>query len=328
MSTKAPAEVTPPQPMRRLPHKGLTIVVVLGAFAAIMVPLAVGSIIAELVLPEEASLYFLTAEPPHPAAGVSTPSAATYLNVAVVGVDEAKGLASLNVAGHRACDTACNALRLDLFSLGGVLAKRVGLPPSASVPIAADAQQISTTVELPISGRPSQYPFDAYELKLGVVMHETLPDATDRIVHPDALATPVYLSVQSLTQRLLMLPPVVIDPQTLHLATDPYAFTYVRALEFRRPLYLPVLALLLVVLITAASAYSVSVQSVNQLFVGVGSLVLGVWGVRQILVPGSVSYTTSVELMLSLSILILLLGMIARGVLHWRQHVSRSAVPD
>jgi hypothetical protein len=50
----------------------------------------------------------------------------------------------------------------------------------------------------------------------------------------------------------------------------------------------------------------------------VGSLVLGVWGIRSILVPGGPPYVTAVDLALSLVILLLLGGIILRGLHHAR----------
>jgi hypothetical protein len=50
------------------------------------------------------------------------------------------------------------------------------------------------------------------------------------------------------------------------------------------------------------------------MLVGVGGLVLGVWGIRSVLVPAGVAYVTTVELMLSLVILIVLYGLLGRLV--------------
>jgi hypothetical protein len=54
---------------------------------------------------------------------------------------------------------------------------------------------------------------------------------------------------------------------------------------FERPRYLRVLAVLLVLLIATAVAYSVLLRPPEDLIVNSGALVLGVWGVRAILVP-------------------------------------------
>ena len=79
------------------------------------------------------------------------------------------------------------------------------------------------------------------------------------------------------------------------------------------------LAVLLVALIAGTAFYSVRTQPVRSLLLGVGSLVLGVWGIRGILVPGGPPYITAVDLALSLVILILLAGIMARGVLQYRR---------
>jgi hypothetical protein len=129
------------------------------------------------------------------------------------------------------------------------------------------------------------------------------------------------MTLQSRLERMLMERPEYVDPSTVRAATDPYAFLYVRALEFRRPLYLPVLATILIVLITAAAVYSVRMQPLMQLFTGVGSLVLGVWGIRSILEPG-ISYVTAIDLMLSLVILILLGGIIGRAARSFHQTMT------
>ena len=61
------------------------------------------------------------------------------------------------------------------FQVVGRLARRLGvrvmLQPSATGGVAA-------SVELPVSGNPSLYPFDTYELVLGVTLQATRPDGT------------------------------------------------------------------------------------------------------------------------------------------------------
>jgi hypothetical protein len=289
--------------------------VLLALFAAVMLPIAVASVIVEFVLPPEAEVVFLT-EPPPPRRPAGEHVNAAYLNIAVVAIDEARGRATLLVSGHRSCGATCEPMRIVLFSLSDIVGQRVGLPPSASITIAPSADQVSESIELPVRGQPSQYPVDRYNLVLGVVVETVDADGTAKPVHPEDRDVRAYLSLQSQVQRLVALPPKVIDPVTVHSGTDPYAYLYVRALEFRRPAYLPVLAVLLVTFIAAAAVYSARTQPVNQLLLGVGSLVLGVWGIRSILVPGSPPYITAVDLALSLVILILLGGIIGRGLLH------------
>ena len=46
----------------------------------------------------------------------------------------------------------------------------------------------------------------------------------------------------------------------------------------------------------------------TDLIVGIGSLILGIWGVRSVLVPSSLPVVTSIDLALSVIILFVLLG--------------------
>src|SRR4051812_32396164 len=74
-------------------------------------------------------------------------------------------------------------------------------------------------------------------------------------------------------------------------------------------------AVLLIVLIAAAAAMAVFLRPLLELVVGVGSLVLGVWGIRSVLVPGSITYTTVVDLSLAVVLLFLLGAITVRSLL-------------
>jgi hypothetical protein len=76
-----------------------------------------------------------------------------------------------------------------------------------------------------------------------------------------------------------------------------------------------VLAVMLVVLIAAAAAYSVFLRPLHDLVVNAGALVLGVWGIRAILTPSSVNYMTAVDLALSMVIIFVLGALTIRALL-------------
>jgi hypothetical protein len=72
---------------------------------------------------------------------------------------------------------------------------------------------------------------------------------------------------------------------------------------------------MLVILIAAAAAYSVFLRPLHDLVVNAGALVLGVWGIRSILVPSSIAYITAVDLALSLVIIFVLGALTIRALL-------------
>ena len=86
------------------------------------------------------------------------------------------------------------------------------------------------------------------------------------------------------------------------------------------------LTVLLVGLVAAAAAYSVSTQPIPQLFLGLGSLILGVWGIRAVLLAGGPPYVTAVDLLLSGVILVMLAGMLVRVTFHF--HKRRVGSPE
>src|SRR5207253_10609574 len=99
-------------------------------------------------------------------------------------------------------------------------------------------------------------------------------------------------------------------------------------MAFSRPLYLQALAVLLVLLVTAAAAYAVFLRPLDEIVINSGALVLGVWGIRAILLGTNVPGFTAVDLALSVVILFLLVAITVRALLYlWGRGRGRSG-PD
>jgi hypothetical protein len=109
--------------------------------------------------------------------------------------------------------------------------------------------------------------------------------------------------------------PFPVDPHRVRASNDPFAYATAFEVSFFRPPYLRFLAVLLVLLITAAAAYSVFLRPLHDLVVNAGALVLGVWGIRSILTPGNIFYITAVDLALSMVIIFLLGALTIRALI-------------
>ena len=70
---------------------------------------------------------------------------------------------------------ACLKLDLTFASLDDDADQRRGLPPSATLTLAPTDRVFSQSVLLPVRGQPSLYPFDSYNLWLGVAGVSTTP---------------------------------------------------------------------------------------------------------------------------------------------------------
>ena len=154
----------------------LALAALLLVVVVLTLPVALRSMWVELVEARQAIQYDgLTGQVVAFDGGVSTNQA--YVTIAVVGIDAAAQVATLAISGHRGCEADCLPLTLTLFSLSDA-ANRRGLPPSVTLEFAQDDRLFSQMAQLPLRGNPNVYPFDSYELWLGLVLTATLPDGT------------------------------------------------------------------------------------------------------------------------------------------------------
>jgi hypothetical protein len=297
----------------------LVATVVVACGVAAMLPLAADSM--RIVLGNQsAPLYdLLTGEPVTPDAAAAASSASTYVNFGLVALDPIGGSATLAVSGNRRCAGPCEPVTFTLTGLDDDADQRRGLPPSATLTLSPTDKVFSRSVQLPVRGRPGLYPFDDYLLWLGVAGVATAPDGTTADLRPDMLAGQATFTLQNRIPGILMSPPVALDPQVLRSVTDPFAFLTVQALKFERPLYLKVLAVALVLLIAATAALALFLRTIEELALGIGGLILGVWGIRSILMPQALPTVTAVDLALSWVIVLLLLGLTVRAARHFQR---------
>jgi hypothetical protein len=76
----------------------------------------------------------------------------------------------------------------------------------------------------------------------------------------------------------------------------------------------------LVLLITISAAMALFTRGIDELALGFGGVILGVWGVRSILMLQSLSTVSAIDLALSWLILLLMLGPAVRAMLHFHRH--------
>jgi hypothetical protein len=168
------------------------------------------------------------------------------------------------------------------------------------------------------------YPFDEYDVWLGIGLARVFPDGSVRPYSAAEAAEDISITFQEQLPRLIMEPPVQLDPATVAQPDDPYPYLAVESLTFVRPPHVRVLGVLLVLLVAAAAAYAVFWRPLQDLVLNAGALVLGVWGIRAIITPANFSHLTAIDLALSVVILFLL-GAITFRALQFAH--DRSGVP-
>jgi hypothetical protein len=287
----------------------LLLVATLLLFILAMLPFMVASIVENIVGPPSGRIFPLSA--PRESADGSH----THLHVTVVQIDETQLVATLRVSGHHICPAGCGwSDQVLLFSIHDDELTTEGLPPSVTVTLPATDIAVSQTVQLPIRGQPIHFPFDTYQLWLGVVLQRAFPDGTLQPFGAGEAVGHLFLTLQENLPLQTMDPPTPIDPHSVAGRDDPYEYAQVVSLNFERPAYVRTLAVLLVLLAAGAAAYAVFMRPLADLVVNAGALVLGVWGIRSIFVPGSLNYITAVDLSLA-AVILFLLGAITVRVL-------------
>src|SRR5215213_7153544 len=131
----------------------------------------------------------------------------SYFNIAAINLDEDQGSITLAISGHRICPAAgCSTLTFTLVSLEDDADVRRALPPSAAMTLTPDQEIFSQTVQLPVRGQPSLYPFDDYLIWLGLAV--TVVDDGKKIrLTPELLAKRAVITTQNQLRDFLMEPP-------------------------------------------------------------------------------------------------------------------------
>lgn len=323
-----PAAESKRQSRSRLWHRlALIQAVAMVLIVIFALPIALQSMDVQLTDRQARTLYdFPSGQPASETITAELADSESFFNIAAIDLDEGTNVITLAVSGHRNCDGECAPLKMTLFSLDDNANVRRALPPSAPLSLDPDEIFFSQTVQLPIRGQPNQFPFDDYLLWLGLAGTVTIDGAEEPLTE-EMLAGRAVFTTQNQLRDFTMKAPVEIDPERVRALTDPFDFVGVQELRFERPVHQEILAILLITLIAISAIMAVSQRDVSDLIVGVGSLVLGIWGVRSVLVPSSMPVATSVDLALSLVILLVLLGLSLRVAQHFQKTSELPELP-
>lgn len=314
---------TPPREDHRWPRVGLLTTVVLIACVVVALPFAFASMQTELLGRQQETLYEFPTGQAITVDGASAIAATeNFYNLAITSIDESNGTVGIALSAERECAGDCPALHVVITALGSNAPLRQGLPPSVAVDVGPAEPTLAESITLPVEGWPSLYPFDAYTLRLGIAT--SVAGVHGRPTAAGGGPGAAVGTVQNASADLLMDTPRQLDPSTVAHASDADRYLGVMELTFRRPLYLRVLGLFLPLLVALSTGLSLVTRNVNDLLVGVGSLVIGIWGVRAVLVPSGYPVVTTIDLSLSMIILLLLLALAIRSA---RQFHRRSALP-
>ena len=100
-----------------------------------------------------------------------------------------------------------------------------------------------------------------------------------------------------------------------------------KARRLDRPQYLRVLVVLVAALVAAGSAYAAALRPLPELLANTGGLLVGVWGVRALLLGPLPPYSTAVDVVLTLVIFLLLGALTVRALYHLHARAGLRVLP-
>jgi hypothetical protein len=317
MEDLIPEPPATPAGRRRLHRVALVLTVTLLLIILLMLPIAIRSMQEVLGRGPDPLYRLATGTVVDAQQADEAQQDSTYINFGLVNLDESTGEVTIAVSGNRNCPGACPKIDLLLASLDNDADTRRGLPPSVPLTINPEDKVFSDSVVLPVRGQPSLYPFDEYAFWLGVGGTATMPNGMVIELTQEAVSRASVTTLQNRIPDMIMNAPTAVDPATMRSVSDPFGFQSVNEIVISRPAYLQVLAVVLVVLIGVSALMALLTRTLDDLALGFGGLILGVWGIRSILMPQGLPTVTAIDLALSWLILLLLLGLGLRAALYF-----------
>ncbi len=282
-----------------------------------LLPFAVGDALANILDPRADRLSALTPQ--------DVPPAPTHsrLHLDILSLDQWGRTISVRVSGSHVCREGCSWDDRVLFV--AALAPSVpveGLPPSQAVSFPPTGQELTQTITLPVTGAPIRYPFERYRLRLGVILQRVYADGRVETLSAEAAWGHLFLTLDAAVPQMDATVATDQPAERLGLSAPPYQYVAVAVVTFTSALYLRVLMVGLVLLAAATAGYAALLRPFNVLLVNAGALILGIWGIRSILLGSAPPGLSAIDLSLSLIILGLLLIITVRMLLFHRDRAE------
>jgi hypothetical protein len=145
------------------------------------------------------------------------------------------------------------------------------------------------------------------------------PAGTPTPLTPSSFDDNLNVAVQNQITGLIMADPAVFELPPIEQEHELLTPVAARELVFTRPIYLQILTALLVLLIGISGLLALLTRSIDDLLLGIGGLILGVWGIRSVMVPQPLPTLSVVDISLSGVILLLLIGLAIRTAIHFHE---------
>lgn len=298
--------------MRRHFLKTSVLILITVTVAAIIIslPFALKDILTDLSS-ESHPMYWLSSQ--------EQPQTDKHLSVHLdfIGINEWDGTAKIRMTAYDYCINPCTWT--DEITLVSIQNQVTGasLAPAETIQFSSNHWSYTKVIDLPIYGDPIRFPFDDYDMRLGILYHRLYPGGYVEEITPEMAKTQLSVSLQSRIPKFFMLTPQNLSNPTAVLYGDHIQrYDYATDLTFARHSYLKILTVFLILLIAAVTAYAVFFCDFRSVILSAGGLILGIWGIKAILLSDAQAGITISDVFLAVIVLFLLIAVIIRAAYH------------
>ena len=253
-------------------------------------------------------------------------SSESYINIAFNNVEEESHTLTVAISGERHCQSSCmDGLELTLVSYDVSAEVLRGLGQWVTIPVPVMPGAFSMTRELPVRGWPGTYPFDEYFIQLGIGGSHLVDGK--RVPLEPGDASGVLVTVQNATYDLSMPPPAAVPIEQVDDPEDVWHPVGAMNISFHRPFYLRVLSVALFTMVAVSTVLGLFSRSLPAVVFGNAGLLLGIYSIRSVLVPYSLTVVTAVDVASQLLILLMLIGLVVRIAAIIRQRSDLPVIP-
>jgi large conductance mechanosensitive channel len=301
---------------------GFVALLTLLALLLVGLPFAFVNVVHDVRRPSSAFVFPLTPRDATPAAAYSR------LNVDVTALDEVNRLVTLRVNGYHYCTRDCDYQDNVVFFSANADSPQTGaVPPSQAVGLPATSAEVDARITLPLTGEVYDFPFDRYRLILAVAVERQLADKTTRMLTPAETRGQLLVTMEEQVPRMDLQSLTPLDPRTVASPKQTFGFAAVAALDLTRPWSVKLVAVFVTMFTAAVGAWAAITRPFDQLIMSAGTLILGVWGARTLVLGGFPPDVTLIDTLLTGIVLFMLATILYRGMAYFHHQAELHLLP-
>jgi len=251
------------------------------------------------------------------------------VTVTIRELDEEEQVARIDVVTLRACPSdTCDPFSIMLYGMPNTRDSWTN-GRSVSVEVPAGRGPFDTTIDLPVDGHPEFFPFDEYQLHLGVSVSEQDARGVDSpMTREEIEARGIRIIIAELipTHETRAVEAVASEDQRPEIQA--LEFDYFVRMTFDRPDYVEVQTMVMLIAAILTVLITIMRKSFDQLVVGTTGVILGIWGMRTYLIQTDYQGLTIIGMLVAVFGGIGLVLVITRIALYLSRKQQRADQPD